>query len=174
MVGVEQPDVETIAGDQTLGEVEALIASWELSCRDTSMRALMGQQRDNIASVFGAQARVMTVVGFKLESILEAFPVGLFVYNENFDTTNTSKSLLKGIKEIDMPPRDVATTPHGAAPSHPTVSAGAAVSSTCQRKLAWPGVACSSLQVDTINSSPIKISPCMICGSFKVDSCDRK
>ena len=57
-----------------------------------------GQQRDNIAAVFGEQARVMTVVGFKLESILEAFPDGLFVYNENFDTTNTSKSLLKVLR----------------------------------------------------------------------------
>ena len=61
-------------------------------------RSIMGQQRDNIAAVFGEQARVMTVVGFKLESILEAFPDGLFVYNENFDTTNTSKSLLKVLR----------------------------------------------------------------------------
>lgn len=61
-------------------------------------RSIMGQQRDNIAEVFGEQSRVMTVVGFKLESILEAFPNGLFVYNENFDTTNTSKSLLKALR----------------------------------------------------------------------------
>jgi choline kinase len=61
-------------------------------------RSIMGQQRDNIASVFGEQARVMTVVGFKLQSILEAFPDGTFVYNENFDTTNTSKSLLKALR----------------------------------------------------------------------------
>lgn len=61
-------------------------------------RSIMGQQRDNIAAVFGEQARVMTVVGFKLQSILEAFPDGTFVYNENFDTTNTSKSLLKALR----------------------------------------------------------------------------
>lgn len=61
-------------------------------------RSIMGQQRDNIAAVFGEQARVLTVVGFKLESILEAFPDGLFIYNENFDTTNTSKSLLKALR----------------------------------------------------------------------------
>ncbi len=61
-------------------------------------RSIMGQQRENIAAVFGPQARVMTVVGFKLESILEAFPDGLFVYNENFDTTNTCKSLLKALQ----------------------------------------------------------------------------
>ncbi len=61
-------------------------------------RSIMGQQRDNIGEVFGDQARIMTVVGFKLESILEAFPDGVFVYNENFDTTNTSKSLLKALR----------------------------------------------------------------------------
>lgn len=61
-------------------------------------RSIMGQQRDNITAVFGEHARVLTVVGFKLESILEAFPDGLFVYNENFDTTNTSKSLLKALR----------------------------------------------------------------------------
>ncbi|MCU0277461.1 MAG: phosphocholine cytidylyltransferase family protein [Candidatus Nanopelagicales bacterium] len=61
-------------------------------------RSIMGQQRENIATVFGDQAKVITVVGFKLESILEAFPDGLFVYNENFDTTNTSKSLLKALE----------------------------------------------------------------------------
>jgi choline kinase len=61
-------------------------------------RSIMGQQRDNIAEVFGEQARVLTVVGFKLQSILEAFPDGTFVYNENFDTTNTSKSLLKALR----------------------------------------------------------------------------
>ncbi len=61
-------------------------------------RSIMGQQRDNISEVFGEQARVITVVGFKLESILEEFPDGLFVYNENFDTTNTSKSLLKALR----------------------------------------------------------------------------
>lgn len=61
-------------------------------------RSIMGQQRQNISEVFGEQARVMTVVGFKLESILEAFPDGVFVYNENFDTTNTSKSLLKALQ----------------------------------------------------------------------------
>jgi choline kinase len=61
-------------------------------------RSIMGQQRENISAIFGDQAKVITVVGFKLESILEAFPDGLFVYNENFDTTNTSKSLLKALE----------------------------------------------------------------------------
>lgn len=61
-------------------------------------RSIMAQQRDNVRDVFADAARVITVVGFKLESILEAFPDGAFVYNENFDTTNTSKSLLRALR----------------------------------------------------------------------------
>lgn len=61
-------------------------------------RSIMAQQRDNVRQVFADSARLITVVGFKLESILEAFPEGLFVYNESFDTTNTSKSLLRALR----------------------------------------------------------------------------
>lgn len=43
---------------------------------------------------------VMVVVGFKKELIMEADPHVLYVYNANFDTTNTSKSLLCGIKHV--------------------------------------------------------------------------
>jgi choline kinase len=38
------------------------------------------------------------VVGFKLESIIERFPAANFVYNEMYDQTNTSKSLLKALR----------------------------------------------------------------------------
>jgi choline kinase len=38
------------------------------------------------------------VVGFKLEAIIERFPEATFVYNEFFDQTNTSKSLLKALR----------------------------------------------------------------------------
>jgi choline kinase len=38
------------------------------------------------------------VVGFKLEAIIERFPEATFVYNELYDQTNTSKSLLKALK----------------------------------------------------------------------------
>ena len=44
--------------------------------------------------------KTIVVVGFKLESILEAHPNTLFVYNPNFDTTNTSKSLLCALRQI--------------------------------------------------------------------------
>ncbi|MCH4249525.1 MAG: NTP transferase domain-containing protein [Microbacteriaceae bacterium] len=60
-------------------------------------RTIMGQQHDNIATAFGDDVRLVTVVGFKLEAIIESFPDSAFVYNELFDQTNTSKSLLKGL-----------------------------------------------------------------------------
>jgi choline kinase len=40
----------------------------------------------------------MIVVGFKLEAIIERFPEATFVYNEFYDQTNTSKSLLKALR----------------------------------------------------------------------------
>jgi choline kinase len=61
-------------------------------------RTIMGQQMDNLEQVFGEDLRVMTVVGFKLEMILEAFPNVAYVYNELFDQTNTNRSLLKALR----------------------------------------------------------------------------
>ena len=37
------------------------------------------------------------VVGYKLEHIIEAFPQASFVYNEEYDQTNTSKSLMRAL-----------------------------------------------------------------------------
>lgn len=61
-------------------------------------RTIMQQQMDNLMAIFPDELRVMTVVGFKLESILEAFPDVAYVYNESFDQTNTNRSLLKALK----------------------------------------------------------------------------
>lgn len=58
----------------------------------------MKQQLDNLEQVFGDAFRVMIVVGFKLEAIIERFPEATFVYNELYDQTNTSKSLLKALR----------------------------------------------------------------------------
>lgn len=63
-------------------------------------RTIMQQQHDNIFSAFD-DAKVMVVVGFKLESIIEEFPGDVFIYNELFDQTNTSKSLLKALRAHD-------------------------------------------------------------------------
>ena len=61
-------------------------------------RSIMAQQLENVSKVFGESARVSIVVGFKLEMIMEAHPNASFVYNENYDQTNTSKSLLKALR----------------------------------------------------------------------------
>jgi choline kinase len=61
-------------------------------------RSIMKQQIDNLVFAFGESYRVMIVVGFKLEAIIERFPEATFVYNELYDQTNTSKSLLKALR----------------------------------------------------------------------------
>lgn len=61
-------------------------------------RTIMQQQFDNIAHAFGSNAQVTIVVGYKLEHIIEAFPQASFVYNEQYDQTNTSKSLMRALQ----------------------------------------------------------------------------
>ncbi|THG34871.1 phosphocholine cytidylyltransferase family protein [Glaciibacter flavus] len=61
-------------------------------------RTIMQQQFDNIHHTFGRNAKVTIVVGYKLEHIIEAFPDASFVYNEQYDQTNTSKSLLRALQ----------------------------------------------------------------------------
>jgi len=61
-------------------------------------RSIMRQQFDNIEHAFGTEAHVTIVVGYKLEHIIEAFPQASFVYNEEYDQTNTSKSLLRALQ----------------------------------------------------------------------------
>lgn len=61
-------------------------------------RTIMRQQMDNLTASF-ADVRITTVVGFKLELILEAFPDVTYVYNENYDRTNTNRSLLKALRQ---------------------------------------------------------------------------
>ena len=58
----------------------------------------MQQQFDNIHQAFGNDVNVTIVVGYKLEHIIEAFPHADFVYNEQYDQTNTSKSLLRALQ----------------------------------------------------------------------------
>jgi choline kinase len=62
-------------------------------------RTIMRQQLDNLRQTFGADARVTIVVGFKMDLIMEAAAAeASFVYNEIYDQTNTSKSLLKALQ----------------------------------------------------------------------------
>ncbi|WP_432545569.1 phosphocholine cytidylyltransferase family protein [Kineococcus sp. SYSU DK004] len=59
-------------------------------------RTIMRQQVDNLRAVLG-RVPVTVVVGFKATVIMEAHPDLLFAYNELFDSTNTSKSLLRAL-----------------------------------------------------------------------------
>lgn len=61
-------------------------------------RSILQQQIENVRSVFSDSARISIVVGFKLEMIMEAHPDVSFIYNEAYDQTNTSKSLLKALR----------------------------------------------------------------------------
>ncbi len=60
-------------------------------------RSIMQQQHDNIRAAFGDDARITTVVGYRAETIVEAFPDADYVYNDRYDQTNTSKSLLRAL-----------------------------------------------------------------------------
>ena len=62
-----------------------------------SGKSIMAQQVDNLRGVFGKDVRITVVVGFKHDLIMERFPDVLFAYNENYDQTNTSKSLLRAL-----------------------------------------------------------------------------
>jgi choline kinase len=60
-------------------------------------KSIMAQQIDNLRGVFGRDLRITVVVGFKHDLIMERFPDVLFAYNESYDQTNTSKSLLRAL-----------------------------------------------------------------------------
>ncbi|MBD7956729.1 phosphocholine cytidylyltransferase family protein [Microbacterium sp. Sa4CUA7] len=60
-------------------------------------RSIMQQQHDNIRAAFGKAARITTVVGYRAETVVEAFPDADYVYNDRYDQTNTSKSLLRAL-----------------------------------------------------------------------------
>ena len=61
-------------------------------------KSIMAQQIDNLRGVFGPELRILVVVGFKHDLIMERFPDVLFAYNEAYDQTNTSKSLLRALR----------------------------------------------------------------------------
>jgi choline kinase len=60
-------------------------------------RTILGGQLERANAAFG-DPQIYVVVGFKLEMILEEHPEVLFVYNEAYDETNTSKSLLRALR----------------------------------------------------------------------------
>lgn len=61
-------------------------------------RSILAQQLDNVRQVLGDDVRVTAVVGFKATLLMEAAPDVLFAYNPVYDSTNTSKSLLRALR----------------------------------------------------------------------------
>lgn len=61
-------------------------------------RSIIENQVEIIRAALGPDTEITVVVGFKLEHILETVPDVSFVYNEDYDRTNTSKSLLKALR----------------------------------------------------------------------------
>lgn len=61
-------------------------------------KSIMQMQTENLASAYSIDD-IHVVVGFKKDLIMERFPDLTYVYNPYFDTTNTSKSLLKALKK---------------------------------------------------------------------------
>lgn len=63
----------------------------------TSGQSIMRRAVDLLREAYADEVRVTAVVGFKLDLVIEAMPDISFVYNEIYDSTNTSKSLLKAL-----------------------------------------------------------------------------
>ena len=63
----------------------------------TSGESIMRRAVNNLRAELGEDVRITAVVGFKMDLVIEAMPDIAFVYNEVYDSTNTSKSLLKAL-----------------------------------------------------------------------------
>ena len=62
-------------------------------------RSILRHQLDHIRDTYGGDAHVCVVVGYKLEMVMEAVAGdAVFAYNEIYDQTNTSKSLLRALR----------------------------------------------------------------------------
>lgn len=64
----------------------------------TSGDSIMRRAVNALRKAYGEEVFVTAVVGFKLDLVIEAMPDISFVYNEVYDSTNTSKSLLKALQ----------------------------------------------------------------------------
>lgn len=59
---------------------------------------IMEMQINNLAEDYSTDD-ITVIVGFKKELIMEQFPELTYIYNPFFDRTNTSKSLLRGLRK---------------------------------------------------------------------------
>lgn len=66
-------------------------------------RTILQQQLENIVTAFGKEAlkRTFVVVGYKAEVIVQELPIGVTaIYNEDYDSSNTAKSVLRALNAI--------------------------------------------------------------------------
>ena len=61
-------------------------------------RSILHRQLDTLEQVLGPAVDVTAVVGFQCELLMQAAPDLRFAYNPHFARTNTSKSLLRGLR----------------------------------------------------------------------------
>ncbi|MCT8341056.1 phosphocholine cytidylyltransferase family protein [Flavobacteriaceae bacterium TK19130] len=61
-------------------------------------KSIMQMMVENIDTYF-SEHDIYVVVGFKKNSIMESFPQLAYIYNPYFDTTNTSKSLVRALRK---------------------------------------------------------------------------
>lgn len=61
-------------------------------------KSIMERQVENLSGNFN-EHDISVVVGFKKDLIMERFPDLTYIYNQFFDATNTSKSLLKALQK---------------------------------------------------------------------------
>ena len=62
--------------------------------------SILGRQVAYLSEYLGMN-NIIAIVGYKKDLIIESFPNLLYVYNNFYDTTNTSKSLLAGLIRIE-------------------------------------------------------------------------
>lgn len=62
-------------------------------------RTIMERQVESLSQAF-SEHDISIVVGFKKDLIMERFPDLTYIYNQFFDATNTSKSLLKALQKF--------------------------------------------------------------------------
>ena len=62
--------------------------------------SILSRQVEYLSEYIGVN-NIITIVGYKKDLIMESFPNLIYVYNNFYDTTNTSKSLLTGLHTIE-------------------------------------------------------------------------
>lgn len=70
-------------------------------------KTILGSQVEAIRKVFGDDADINVVVGYRAEDIVEAHPDLHYIYNEAYDVTNTSQSLLKALSFLQRKAKGV-------------------------------------------------------------------